>query len=450
MRSSVQLLYSYPLISLTGTYAHPEHNDMPDYVDYFSSIKEIMPLSARPLAKQSFLPSKWELLKVKKILKGIKNGTYKTIAQREEEKRNANSGLNGTKPPFYMLWKDEDDEDANDEHSLANKRNLYHLPAPKMPLPGHAESYNPPPEYLLTEEEQTTLENTDPSDRQYNFIPKQFNSLRHVSGYKNFILERFERCLDLYLCPRKLKLRLNIDPESLVPRLPKPRELKPFPNTLCLQYLGHTQAVKCISVSADGQYLVSGSDDCTVRLWEVDTCLCRHIWTFPTPVSHVQWNPSVSHHVIAVATGKRVVFINTGTGDRDSTELSDSLFDTIRSNAAAAANGINGEEEEEDVDDSDDEDGGKGTKKSSKKVQAVWKVLSSLGTTSSTQPQPPQVYKYGYPIGPVAELSFPHSVLSVQWHYKGDYLASVQAAEAGAEAVCIHQVRGRVMCVRSE
>ena len=34
-----------------------------------------------------------------------------------------------------------------------SKRYQHHIPAPKMPLPGHAESYNPPPEYLLTEEE---------------------------------------------------------------------------------------------------------------------------------------------------------------------------------------------------------------------------------------------------------------------------------------------------------
>ena len=58
------------------------------------------------------------------------------------------------------------------------------------------------------------------------------------SGYENFVKERFERCLDLYLCPRKMKRRLNIDPETLVPRLPKPSELRPYPNSLCIQYLG--------------------------------------------------------------------------------------------------------------------------------------------------------------------------------------------------------------------
>lgn len=33
-----------------------------------------------------------------------------------------------------------------------------HIPAPKMPLPGHVESYRPPKEYLFTEEEQKQWE----------------------------------------------------------------------------------------------------------------------------------------------------------------------------------------------------------------------------------------------------------------------------------------------------
>ena len=42
----------------------------------------------------------------------------------------------------------------NDPSQLEiNKRFQQHIAAPKMALPGHAESYNPPPEYLMTEEE---------------------------------------------------------------------------------------------------------------------------------------------------------------------------------------------------------------------------------------------------------------------------------------------------------
>lgn len=420
-----------------GTFAHAEHDDTPDYVDYFSSIREVMPLSSRPEPKHKFLPSKWEMLKVKKILRAMKEGTYRTVAEREQQKRASD------KPPVYMIW-DESEEDI-----LNNKRSQYHLPAPKMPLPGHAESYNPPPEYLLTAQEQADMEALDPSDRQYDFLPQKFDCLRRVPGYSNFVKERFERCLDLYLCPRKLKMRLNIDPETLVPRLPRPRELKPFPNTLCLQFLGHKKAVRSLSVSPDGQYVVSGSDDCTVRLWEVDTCLCRSEWTFRDPVLQVAWNPNHSHHIVAAVTGNRVVLIATGTGDKDSTEISDSLLEAARDIAASPSHGANKsesqnledsseEEEEGDGDEDGDDDGSDVNDEKSKPVKnsnrgAKWVVSSTEGKASARS------RKYGFLVGPVVELSLSAPVTSVVWHHKGDYLASL-APTAGSAAVSIHQL----------
>ena len=37
----------------------------------------------------------------------------------------------------------------------------------------------------------------------------RYSSLREVPGYSRFIQERFERCLDLYLCPRQRKMRVR-------------------------------------------------------------------------------------------------------------------------------------------------------------------------------------------------------------------------------------------------
>ena len=68
--------------------------------------------------------------------------------------------------------------------------------------------------------------------------------LMQVPAYADFIKERFERCLDLYLCPRTRRKRLFVpDAKALVPKLPKPRDLQPFPTTLALRYLGHKAAV---------------------------------------------------------------------------------------------------------------------------------------------------------------------------------------------------------------
>ena len=65
-----------------------------------------------------------------------------------------------SKHPFFQVW-----QDAEDEILAESRRYKYHLPAPKMPLPGHAESYNPPAEYLLSQEEQKQMEEMDPTDR---------------------------------------------------------------------------------------------------------------------------------------------------------------------------------------------------------------------------------------------------------------------------------------------
>jgi hypothetical protein len=44
--------------------------------------------------------------------------------------------------------------------------------------------------------------------RPINFIPQQFDALRKVPLYSDLIKERFERCLDLYLCPRAKQTRV--------------------------------------------------------------------------------------------------------------------------------------------------------------------------------------------------------------------------------------------------
>ena len=84
---------------------------------------------------------------------------------------------------------------------------MQHLPAPKLPLPDHNESYNPPPEYLLDEQELAKWQRTEREDRRVNFIPQKYSALRVVPAYADFIKERFERCLDLYLCPRVRRKR---------------------------------------------------------------------------------------------------------------------------------------------------------------------------------------------------------------------------------------------------
>lgn len=162
------------------------------------------------------------------------------------------------------------------------------------------ESYNPPAEYLLTPEEEKEWNELDQDDRAHNFLPKKYSALRKVPGYSRFIQERFERCLDLYLCPRMIKKRVDIDPESLIPKLPSPKDLKPFPTKLSVVYTGHAARVRCFDVHHSGQWLASGSDDHSVRIWDVSTGRCIKTFEFQDNIMSISWNPNPSVCLLAV------------------------------------------------------------------------------------------------------------------------------------------------------
>ena len=249
-------------------YIDPNMNPYPDAVHYEYEDK-LHPLSSKHPAKASFIPSKWEAKKVMKLVMAMRSEQY----QKSVENRRKQDAKN--KPDYqYLVW------DEKGEQVKHHKR----LPPPKVALPGNAESYNPPAEYLYTPEELAAWEAMDPSDRPLNFIPQRFKALRHVPLYNPLIKERFDRCLDLYLCPREVKNRLQIDPDSLLPQLPKPAELRPFPERLSFSYEGHTGRVYSVSVDPTGEWLLTGSADGSVKLWEVATARCEKTWALGAEV----------------------------------------------------------------------------------------------------------------------------------------------------------------------
>ena len=70
---------------------------------------------------------------------------------------------------MYDLW----GTTSSEESAAALARRNMHIAAPKLPLPGHDESYNPPAEYLLTAAEEKKWLEADPQDRKRDFIPKK-------------------------------------------------------------------------------------------------------------------------------------------------------------------------------------------------------------------------------------------------------------------------------------
>mmetsp|Transcript_66385 Transcript_66385/g.163589 ORF Transcript_66385/g.163589 Transcript_66385/m.163589 type:complete len:623 (+) Transcript_66385:496-2364(+) len=355
--------------------------DYPDPID--DPEHKIHPLFSRPEPKARFVPSKHEAKAVVKYVRLIRAGKL----QRPKENKEGAELYN------YDLWNTEMD---------VKWRGAVPIAAPKPKLPGHAESYNPPKEYLLTKEEEEELLKKHMEDRPMNFFPRKYDALRQVPHYPRILHERFERCLDLYLCPRAVKKRMNVDPESLLPKLPKPQDLRPFPTTLSIQFLGHTGRVNTISVQPSGVLLVSGSEDGTVRVWEVRTGRCLRVWDVRKPVTCVAWNPNPDLSIVAASAGTDVVLFEANFGDLEENAV-DELIQRGReaaTDAKAAAEG--------------------------KKDLVTWKDADE-GKREQ---------------GWLVTVTHMKPVKQISWHHKGDYLVTLSPT-AMSKAVLIHQLSRR-------
>ncbi|WZZ48572.1 hypothetical protein YC2023_048679 [Brassica napus] len=354
---------------LKGEAPHADFDPYAPYVDWFKWDDAIHPLSSAPEPKRRFIPSKWEAKKVVKYVRAIRKGLIKFDKPEEE-------------PNVYLLWGDDSASDQKSKH-------LTYIPPPKLKLPGHEESYNPSLEYIPTEEEKAAYELMYEEDRP-KFIPKRFTSLRSIPAYENALKESFDRCLDLYLCPRVRKKRINIDPESLKPKLPSRKDLRPYPNSCYLEYKGHTGAVTSVSPDCSGQWIASGSADGSVRIWEVETGRCLKVWLFKEPVKCVAWNPLPDFPILAVAIGQVLVILNTELGTDEEQQKIEELLRL-------------GNLPEQD--------------------EAVAAIVSWL---------PDETYG-GIKIKHFKNISY------VDWHPRGDYLSAVMSA-GETRGVVIHQL----------
>ncbi|KAL5725176.1 Ribosome biogenesis protein 1 [Ranunculus cassubicifolius] len=353
---------------LKGKTPHAEADPYAPYVDWFKWDGAKHPLSNAPEPKRRFTPSKWEDKKVLKLVRAIRKGHIKFDKPKEEQQ-------------LYLLW---GDDSSSTERS---RQGLSYIPPPKPKLAGHDESYNPSVEFIPTQEEINKYMLL-PEEERPDFIPKRFESMRSIPAYENALKDAFARCLDLYLCPRVRKNKILVDPDSLLPKLPSRKDLKPYPSICYLEYKGHKGSVLSISIEVSGQWLASGSIDGTVRVWEVETGRCLRIWDVGEPVHYVAWNPKSELRILAVSLGHDVLVLNTGFGT---------------------------EEEQE-------------------KVKELLHINKNSDESTTSTVNWLQYDKYEGLI-----LKHPKAVSSVEWHFKGDYFSTVMPG-GDSKAILVHQL----------
>lgn len=364
----------------------------PPTVEYFTGKPEIMPLSAAPEPKRRFVPSKHEAKRVMKIVRAIREGRimpYKPPSEQEEEDVDVKK---------YDIWANEA---PRPDHPM-------NVPAPKLPPPGYEESYHPPPEYLPDQAEKKAWDEADEEDREKDFLPTNRDSLRKVPGYDKFIKEKFERCLDLYLAPRVRRSKLNIDPESLLPKLPSPDELKPFPTGCGVLYKGHEGRVRSIAIDPSGTLVASGGDDGTVRVWGLRDGDQRWSVKLGTDeaVNVVRWRPGTDALILAAAAGEE-------------------LFLIVPQLVAAEKEAL----------------GAETTNRSHDIVDAGWGYAAN--TTNSSSKKDPAA-QWSRPVstrlqdaGVLLKITLRKTIKVISWHRRGEYFATV-SPQGQTHAVAIH------------
>lgn len=254
------------------------------------------------------------------------------------------------------------------------------------------------------QKEKKEWENAEEEDRQKDYLPSDHTALRKVPGYGRFVKEKFERCLDLYLAPRVRRTKLNIDPESLLPKLPNPDDLRPFPSHQTTIFRGHDGRVRSVSVDPSGSYLATGGDDGTVRIWSIVDA--RQIWSVKfgadDPVNVVRWRPAREHSILAIAAGDNVYL------------AAPHLPEGLTSEIATASQAI---------------------------LDAGWgHAVNGMSTKSSISWSRPSTSQQAK--GVVVKIALGHAVKSLSFHPAGNHIVAVcpSTTVPASHAVSIHTI----------
>ncbi|KAL0225581.1 hypothetical protein P9112_012905 [Eukaryota sp. TZLM1-RC] len=276
----------------SARFPHSSFNAFPDYIPYFSSAKLTMPIKQGPPSKTAFIPSRGDAKKVLRYVKAIQQGVFHTP-----------SNTSSNEP--YLLW-----DDSGHVIGDVSKRSQY-IPPPKPSPPSHYESYHPPQEYIPTEEELSQWAMLDLEKRPISFIPRQYSALRLVPYYQPLVEESFERCMDMYLCPRTYKKK-QIDPSTLLPKLPPTKDLRPFPTRVLVE-IDCEDGVKAVDCDFDGIYAAVGLSNGRVFIIEISTgrVVGKISFSFVQgAINDLKWVNQCNSNLLSICCGNFVIVLD--------------------------------------------------------------------------------------------------------------------------------------------
>lgn len=366
----------------------------------------------KPESKRRFVPSKFEQRRVAKIAQAIRAG-YIVLDKPKIEKA------------LEDIWASTGGEESF---------RVDHIPAPQLGLPGNNLSYNPPEEYLLNEKEKAAMiSRVNAGNGKLRFDePKKYSSLRTVPAYSQYIKGVYERCVDLVAYPRKMPRKQRIvDPDSLLPAIPDPSTLQPFPTSLAFIYTAHRRPIMCLSVDPAGKYLAIGSQDGYVFIFDVFTSRCLQRWYLGTETTKsssatgIDANPAIdvktkSETLDYEADTERAVRCLAWNPHKDVCILAAGIYNRIVLLLPQCAN--------------------KNTQKNTQSLVSL--AFASKETNSSpvswVKPSGTEINS-----GHLIHLILPRTVTQVAWHSRGNYFTTTLRG-ANTDTVMIHQLSKRL------
>jgi ribosome biogenesis protein ERB1 len=287
-----------------GQFANKNAED----VDYFEKELpyQIHPLNTHLRSKRSFGPSFYEMKKINRIVKAYHEGFIKfddelTVPQKET---------------IYDIWTGE-----------TTNSNGYHpgrgFPAPKRDLPDTIESYNPPEEVMnYLQDEGNALS-----------ISQRVDALRKIPKYEKLIPEYFDRCVELVTSARVIHQKTDVKEEDILPKLPKPEELKPFPSRENYSFKGHDASIKCLCIDNTGDYLISGDIGGNVFFWDIATTKIIKKIDLPDKIVSISYNALIKLVVVCCKTNVYFIlapFISRKAAHETRKVLETTIIKTIR------------------------------------------------------------------------------------------------------------------------
>lgn len=390
-----------------GLVALPGHDAYPRFEDSFSADVLPTPLRCLDEPKRRFVPSHWEAVRVSRLVRAIRAGLVRVGADGRAV-RNARPKEEGD------LWGDDGSADLDASSAAFSARRIS---APRMALPRDDESYNPPAGAVVEPGSaahdawlQAQAAAREAGRPWLADPPRIYAALRAVPAYARLVAERSARCLDLLLCPRAMR-RAPGAAADLLPVLPDPRDLRPFPTTLSVRFDG-AGAVCALAVDPSGQWLLSASSDGSVRLWDASTGRLLSCWPglFPAgaPVS-LAWNPNRALVLFALSTPDSLLLV-VPSALAGAAETRAALDATYASRASSSGDSA-----------------------------CAWR-LSKSGDSADQSDLFARVALASAPS--TASGARPTALAEVAWHRRGDYCATLGGTRASPD-VCLHQLSRR-------